>query len=315
MRAASRKVKGALDLATLAVALAERVPEPESWRRRLEGYCWAHLANSRRVAEDFDGANAAFAKVWELWKAGADSDPGLLPEWRLLDLEASLRADERRFSDALDLLRRARAAAGEEPAAWRILLKMEHVFNQMGDVQAALAALAEAAPYVEASGDRQLLFALRYNLADNLYDLQRFAEAEALLPHLRELAVQAADELRLVRLVWLGARIAAGQGRTEEAIAGLEQVRADFTARELPYHAALSSLDLAVLYLKAGRTAEVRELAVAMGWIFKAKGIHREALAALSLFCEAAKRENATVELARQVMAELVKHMRHPREN
>src|SRR5262245_25047242 len=155
-RAAARKVKDSLDLATLAVAIAEQVQEPESWRRRLEGFCWAYLGNSRRVAEDFAGADKAFAKVWELCKAGAGSDPTLLPEWRMLDLEASLRTDERRFPEALDLLQRARAAAGEEPAAvGLILLKLVNLFNQKEDVQAALAASAEAAPYVEASGDRQ----------------------------------------------------------------------------------------------------------------------------------------------------------------
>ncbi len=43
-----------------------------------------------------------------------------------------------------------------------------------------------------------------------------------------------------------------------------------FMDRELPYDAALSSLDLAVLWLTAGHTEEVRKLAVAMGRIFKA---------------------------------------------
>ncbi|HEY2291021.1 MAG TPA: hypothetical protein VGM86_10000 [Thermoanaerobaculia bacterium] len=107
----------------------------------------------------------------------------------------------------------------------------------------------------------------------------------------------------ILRVNWLAARIAAGQGRTEEAIAGLEQVGRDFTARELPYDAALSSLDLAVLWLEAGRTAEVKRLAAAMGWIFKAKGIDREALAALKLFCDAVSHESITIELARQVIA------------
>ncbi len=312
VRAAARDVKESLHLAALAGFIAERVPGEESWRRRLEGYCWAHVGNSRRVAEDFDGADAAFAQAWKLWRAGTESDPELLHEWRLLDLEASLRTDERRFSEALDLLHRARAAAGEDPVATgRILLNMLNIFNQKGDAQAALAVSAEAIPFVEALGDRQLLFALRFNMADNLTDLERFAEAEALLPHLRELAaVQATEGPRLVRLVWLEARVAAGQGRPDEAIAGLERVRADFTARALPYHAALSSLDLAVLYLKGGHTVKVRELAVAMGWIFKAKGIHREALVTLSLFCEAAKKENATSELAGQVKAEIAKRIR-----
>lgn len=308
VRRAAHKADAALELADLALSIAERVPAAPAFRSRLQGYCWAHIANAQRVSEDFDGADVAFRRAWELWQAGLDSDPEFLPEWRLLDLEASLRADEQQFSQALNLLRQSRAAAGEDPiAAGRILLKIQHVFNQMGDHQSALAALAQAADYVEASGDRQLLFALRFNIVDNLCDLERYEEAAGLLPYVRELALQAADELRLIRLVWLEARMAAGQGRTEQAIAGLEQVRMDFTVRQLPYQAALASLDLAVLWLKAGRTAEVRDLAMAMGWIFKAKRIRREALAALSLFCEAAKQESATVELARQVIAEIEK--------
>jgi hypothetical protein len=39
--------------------------------------------------------------------------------------------------------------------------------------------------------------------------------------------------------------------------------------------------------------------------IFRAKKIHREALAALILLWEAAKREAATVELVRQVIADI----------
>ncbi|HSU84811.1 MAG TPA: hypothetical protein VLR69_20520, partial [Thermoanaerobaculia bacterium] len=64
------------------------------------------------------------------------------------------------------------------------------------------------------------------------------------------------------------------------------------------------SLELAVLYLEEERTVDVRNLARAMGWIFQAQGIAREALAALTLFFEAAQRETATVELTRHVAAE-----------
>jgi hypothetical protein len=60
-----------------------------------------------------------------------------------------------------------------------------------------------------------------------------------------------------------------------------------------------------VLWLQAGRAADVRDLAIAMGWIFKARGIHREALAALGLFYEAALQEAATEELARRAIADL----------
>jgi hypothetical protein len=42
-----------------------------------------------------------------------------------------------------------------------------------------------------------------------------------------------------------------------------------------------------------------------MAWIFKAKGMARKALAALALFCEAARQETATLELVQRVIAEI----------
>ena len=151
-----------------------------------------------------------------------------------------------------------------------LLMQKERVFDDMGDARSALAALAEAAPLVGDSGDARLVFALRFNTAEDLCQLERYGEAAELLPPVRELAVEQANELDLLRVSWLSAKVAAGQGRAEEAIVGLEQVVRDFAARELPYDAALSSLDLSVLWLKARRTAEVREQAIAMGWIFTA---------------------------------------------
>ena len=104
--------------------------------------------------------------------------------------------------------------------------------------------------------------------------------------------------------------MAAGQGRADEAIVSLEQACRDFAALKLPYDTALASLDLAVLWLKAGHAARVRELAVEMEAIFRANKIHREALAALTLFWEAAKGEVVTVELVRQVIGEVEKAKR-----
>lgn len=299
VQAAAHRAEEALEVAKLALFIASRVPG-ESLRCRTEGYCWAHIGNARRVGEDHDGADEAFDRAWELWRAGADTK--LLSEWMLLALEASFRREQHRFSEALKLLDQAMASCGGgNPAACTILFAKEHVFNHMGDIGGALAALAEAVPFVEASGDPRLLFALRFNMADDLSHLDRFEEAALLLPQVHQLAVQQGDRLSLIRVAWLTTKVAAGEGRTEEAIVGLEQVRQAFIANDLPYDAALASLDLAVLWLNAGRTAAVRGLAVEMEAIFKAKKVHREALAAFSLFCEAAKQEVATVELVRQV--------------
>jgi hypothetical protein len=304
VRAAADKLGKARELADLALFMAERVAEPLS--SRAQGYVWAFIGNARRVAEDFDGADEAFAQAWKLWAAGTGCE--LLPESRLLDLEASLRRAERRFPEALNLLDRARMASGEDPiAVSRVLLKKDSVLNYMGDIEGALAVLAEASPFVEASGNPDLLYALRFNMAEDLCVLERFHEVADLLPQVRELALEQHNEIELSRVLWLQAKLDAGQGRIEEAADGLQLVRRAFLDHDLPYLAAIASLDLAVLWLRAGRTAEVRELAAEMEAVFRAKKIRREALAALLLFCEAAKQETATVALARRTIADVEK--------
>jgi len=314
IRAAAHKAEDALDLADLALFIAKRVEGHGAWRSRLEAYCWAHIGNARRVANDLAGADKAFVRVWELWRAGSTSGLNILPEWRLLDLEASLRRAQRRFSEALELLGRARVAIGESnpSATARVLLKKEHVFDQMGQTQNALDALMEAAHFVESSGDPHLLFALLFKIVNNLCLLERYREASEQLPQVREMAVQQGNALDLLRVVWLEARLAAGEGRMEEAVAGFERVRQDFTARGLPYDAALVSLDLAALWLEAGRSREVWEIARAMTWIFQVQGVSREALVALALFRDAAQRETATVDLVRQVIAEVKRAKKPP---
>ncbi len=311
IRAAVHKIEVALDLAELAVSIAERVTEEERWRSFLIGFCLAHVANAQRVATDFDAADVTFARALALWKAGEGVDPYPLAEWWMPVIEASLRRGQGNFQQALELLDRASALCGTDPWARALIpLNKEHVFDHMGDLQGALIALKEATPWVEAAGDQNLLFSLRFKEANNLCAQKRHAEAEPLLERVRELAVQQGSELKLIRVNWLASRVAAGLEQSEEAVAGLEQVRRDFTSRGLPYEAALSSLDLALLWLKAGRRDEVRSLALAMAWIFKAKKIQREALAALRLFCEAAQQKAATVELTQQVIDEIEKAKR-----
>ncbi|MFL6202327.1 MAG: hypothetical protein ACJ76J_24425 [Thermoanaerobaculia bacterium] len=304
-RAAAGSAEQALELADLAFPIAGRVPQEESAAAR--AYGWGYLGNARRVANDFDKADEALARARELWRAGSP----WFPEWRLLSLEASLRREQHRFPEALARLEEARArSAGDALAAGQILLKKEHVLLQMDDLEGALAALEEAAPLLEGTEEPRLLAVLCFNRTDALARLERCEEAARLLPEVRRLAAEQANGLDQTRVAWLAAKVKAGTGNKEEAMADLERVRDTFAAEELPYDAALADLDLAVLRLGAGRTAEVREQAENMAWIFVSKRIDREALAALKLFCDAAKQDAATVELARRVIAEVEKARR-----
>jgi hypothetical protein len=70
LRRAAHEAQKALELADLALSIAERVPGEESWRSRLKGYCWAHVGNARRAANDLSGADEALTRARELWRAG-----------------------------------------------------------------------------------------------------------------------------------------------------------------------------------------------------------------------------------------------------
>ncbi|HEV2853273.1 MAG TPA: tetratricopeptide repeat protein [Thermoanaerobaculia bacterium] len=311
VRAAAHRADRAMELAKLALRVADLAPGSEPWRSRLQGYAWTFVANARRVQGDLPGAEEAFARADRLWKAGAPADPGVMNGFRPLDLKASLRRHQGRYDESLELL--DQALAGSPPsAAGRILLKKAFTLEQKGDYERALEVLSEAESLLDGRDDPRTPAILSFNRAVNLCHLGRYDEARALLPGLRELAVGLGNELDVIRGLWLEGRVAAGLGRREEALPALEQVRRYFTRKQIAYDAALASLELAVLYLEEGRTGEVRMLAEEMLWIFNAQGVHQKALAALRLFYEAAKREEATVELARKILVYLSKARHSP---
>ena len=68
------------------------------------------------------------------------------------------------------------------------------------------------------------------------------------------------------------------------------------------FDVALALLEIAVLLLDLGRTAEVKALAPDLARLFSAQGIHREALAALRVFRRAVEKDEATAALARRVL-------------
>jgi len=300
-RVAPDSAARALEYAELAVEIA-RLPaeENEIFRRRLQGYAEAHLGNARRVHGDLRGAEQAFAPACALWKEGAPGDPGLLNEARMLSLEASLRIEQGRPGEALKLIERA-LEVDRDGEKRSLLIKQGRALERLGDYGGAIAALRRAAPLIDGRKEPRQLGVLQSNLILNLLHLRRFAEAEALLPELRRLRQRLGQELELLRTRWLEGWTAAGLGRREEAIAALEHVSRELARRQIPFDAALAGLELAVLYLEEGRTAEVRELSEELLAVFKAQDVHRHALAAMTMFWKAARQEAVTVALARRL--------------
>lgn len=295
---ASRQLERAASLARLAQEIADRVPGPEGWRNRIGGYAAAHSPNITRVAGDLVSARAGFESTKRRWLAGSDPE-GLLDPGRLLDLEASLCRDECEFEKALALLDEA-FPVSHNPG--RVLIKKGYTLEAMGDYERAIETLLQAKPLVERQGDPRQQYMLHFNLAVCYTHLDRFAEATRLVRQVREAVAERGDEHEACRVLWLEGRIAAGLGQPEKARSLLSQARQGFAAREMWYSVALADLEIAVLLLAEGRTAEVQEMARELVAAFESRNVHREALAALRLFREAAEREEATSELARRVL-------------
>jgi tetratricopeptide (TPR) repeat protein len=295
VREASRDIDSAAALARLAREIAERARGPAG--NRLQGYAAAHEANILRVIVELKAAEAVLQDAKRLWISGSDPynvlDPG-----RLLHFEAALRREQRRFSEALALLDKAEAVSYPE----RALISKGFILEVMGDYERAIEMLLQAAPLVERQGEPRDRTVLLFNLAVLFCHVGRHAEAAELLPRVRALATERGDEIDLIRLRWLEGRVAAGQGRAQEARRRLAEARQEFAARGMAYDVALTLLEEAVSLLEEGRTAAVKTLALELAAVFESKGVHREALAALRVFREAAERDEATADFARRVL-------------
>jgi len=310
--AAADRAAEALRLARIAVRLAEGAPGPESWRLRLRGWCEPFLANAARVGGDLQASAKTFARADQLWERGAAGDPaGLLDGTRRLDLKASLRLEQGRFSEALDLLERALAASPPREAA-RLLLKQARTHTTAGDYERSLEVLRQAEPRIDARREPRLLNILNFNRLVDLLHLDRYPNAERLLPQVEALT-DPRKQLDTIRLRWLQGRTWAGLGRRPEALAALSEVRRYFQAEQIPYDFALVSLELAVLHLEQGEARPAQKLAAEMLWIFESQKVHQEALAALGLFCHAARAGELQVEGTRRLIKFLYRAQHNPR--
>jgi tetratricopeptide (TPR) repeat protein len=310
-REASVDAKKALELATFALWVAERVSGEEDWASQVFG--WALLGNARRVGSDLAGAEEAFARVARLLVERLEGRMDLPEPWRLLDLEASLRIDLRQVPEALRLLDQAAKVAPQTGSIRaRLLCKRANALYRMDDLEGSIAALREGLAQLDQEAESSLRCILQFNLAERLATIGRAAEAAEMLPELRRLQAQIGNGLNQIRLRWLEGKIDAGLGRMDRAIETLSWVRAAFAQAGLCYDEAQAGVELAGLYLRKGRTADAKRLVLLMEPVFRAQGVHEEARKALQLFRRAVEKETATPELAGRITGYLRRAQHDP---
>ncbi len=218
-------------------------------------------------------------------------------------IEATVRKTQRRFPEAMRQIEKA-LAADRGDLRGKLLLSKAQFLGALGEVEASTETLREAIPHIDEKREPRTALGMHCRFLFNLCLQGRAAEAEPRLRQVQALAEQLGQDVDQVHVAYIGAKIAAGCGRAEEAEEAFERARRKFASFKPPlaFDYAQVSLDLGLLLLEQGRTSEARTLAEQMRWIFSNQGVHQEALAALRVFCEAAKREEATVGLARRVI-------------
>lgn len=293
--------RGSLHFAELADTVVTVNPRRGSGHAKIRAL--AHRGNALRALGQTAEAVHCFGIARKLLQEGvpvAGRNPEVVVDSELYAFvdfcEGTYRKCVRDFGVAEELLNRAAllyAVAEERGWLHRVVLTLADLYAKADNYPDAIEAVGRVLVNLCEEEDPQLFWMARLRHADYLAESRAFDEAMA---ELQACAVaMGEDEFWQRRIRWIEGRIASETGKLADAARGLEQVREGFLGQGSGMEMALASLDLGVVYLKLGRTAEVKRLAEEMGLILEAQDVHREAMAALVLFQEAARREQLTL--------------------
>jgi len=258
----------------------------------------AHRANALRIAGDLPAADAAFVELRAELAARPLAEPAA--EAEVASLEVSLRLDQRDLAQAEGLLERALLLyreAGDDEGAARVVVHQAMLLNERGRPTEALECLDGVGAQLELADDLYQLTTAATLRVLCLCELQCWEDADRILASNLD-AYEALDDPHAAAVLRnLQGRIALGQARYDDAIEAFSSSRDACLVVERIYDAALSSLDLACVYLEAGRAADLKRLAAELVAAFSSRAIGRETLAALRLLARAIKAGELSTEI------------------
>ncbi len=299
-----------LAMSRAAVACAEAFPasgELHALADDIRAEAWASLSNALKVRGLLREAEGASSNA-QLHLASGSGDP--LLKAKLLWLKGSLRIEQRRLRQAIELLDEARRlyiSINDRQAEAKTLLTLGRAYWMADRIEDAIACVFSAARRADSERDPLLKVHAFQNLAGYLEAAGQPRLALAILERTDALFEESAGPLLKLRKRWVEGRLLARVDRLGEAITILDSVRQRFTDLGMAFDAALAALDLATFYAQLGKLHEVEELATEMYPVFVSRDIPREATAALLLFAEAARAHTATVASITEVAERLKK--------
>ncbi len=300
-RAVHSEPQTAYHLADLGFHVAERLTGSEM-AQGLVPLTLAEMGNALRIQSNGLKARELFDRSRALTELSGLSDPSVIA--RIDHLEACLYMNLRRFAESENLLDRAKVLYGLVGALGeiaRVEITRSLMLLESGQPLKALRAIREILQTAAVKDDPKLFLGTRINLARALVETKDLIAARKVLDQDEPRQALVGEPLAHLRYPWMRGKIAHAERDFAAAREHFTFARDEFISAGAVYDAALVSLDLALTSLQIGHPKVVRQLAEEMLPIFSSQAIHREALAALQMFQEAAQQEVLTEALVRDL--------------
>jgi len=259
------------------------------------------LGNAYRVSDRFQEAEEALSAAAKHFRKGSGAHR---LQARLLDIQASLYGDQRRFDlcfAALDRMIGLYRELGESHLVGRALISKAVQTRYAGDAVKAIALLHEGLDLIDPEVDPKLAVNAAHNLAWLMIDCGRYREARRILWESLRHNSKHVGHLDRLKARWLEGRINSGLGKLDLAERDFRAAREGLESAGLAYTAAIAALDLAEVELRRKRPDEAESLALDAVRVFLSLEISREAHTAVLFLEEAARRRMMTGNVLRHV--------------
>ncbi|MES1242654.1 MAG: hypothetical protein ABUT39_13650 [Acidobacteriota bacterium] len=262
---------------------------------------WAELANAHRVADQLDASERALESASNFLAAGSGD---ILLLARMGEISASIACDRRYFAQAHLAAAWAHSCyleAGDPHRAGRVLIQRSHFSACEGKPNDALGLLLESVQFLDLQQSPELGRTVLQNAI--LYSVQagHFWEARQILWLARINRLLPEEGLNRVRLRATEGTIWGGLDDLDRAERAFRDAKNEYESFGRFYDAALAGLELAKIWLRQGREAEVMTLAQELAETFLELDIRREAVEALNVLQEACDRRILTIELVDRI--------------
>lgn len=281
----------------LIVGLGTEMKMPDL--KDLKALVEAHKGNAARLAGEMDQATTHFTKARQLLARRARRGSRTLAQ--VGSLWGSLLLELVHNEAAATVLKEAASAAlrsGDEILQGKVLLQLGAAKYYLGKPEEALSPIRKAWNILRQGQEKRLAATALNNYVVGLCELERFAEADAVLAEGTGLFSGDLPTGMLLRRTWTEGRVHQGLGRFFDAKRCYASAREGFLLDGKAVESIQASLDLAGLYIQHGRLEALSGLAAEISALLNSEqmrpALHEESRLALRRFLEAAVHRRAT---------------------